>query len=117
MQGAELHGSLLETRSNEEITFTHGGQKFRRPIHHLLSAGDFALTPHAAPLEEVARLGHGRFVELIDLPELLNDLHLAPVECQDARSWRLWSGGWPLAVLLILVCAEYLLRRRAGRVM
>jgi hypothetical protein len=116
LEGAELQGSSLSAYG-EEITFTHGGQKFRRPVHHLVGAGDFALTPHAGPLEEAARLGHGRFVQMVDFPELLNDLHLAPVECQDARSYRLWSGGWPLVVLLSLVSAEYLLRRRAGRVM
>jgi hypothetical protein len=54
---------------------------------------------------------------MVDLPELLNDLHLAPAERRHVRSYRLWSGGWPLAVLLLLVSAEYLLRRRAGRVM
>lgn len=117
LQGAKIQDTSLMALDKEEITFTHGGQKFRRSVHHLLSAGDFELTPHAAPLEEMARLGDGRFVELIDLSELLNDLHLPPVECQDARSYRLWSGGWPLAVLLLLVSAEYLLRRRAGRVM
>jgi len=66
LQGAQMQDASLMALDKEEITFTHGGQKFRRPSHHLLSAGDVALTPHAAPLEEVARLGHGRFVELID---------------------------------------------------
>jgi hypothetical protein len=115
--GATISASWLTASEGREITFTHGGQEFRRPIHHLLSAGDFELKPHAAPLEELSRLGHGRFVQLVDLPELLNELHLAPVECGHVRSHRLWSGGWPLAVLLLLVSAEYLLRRRAGRVM
>jgi hypothetical protein len=117
LTGATISDSWLTASEAREITFTQGGQKFRRPIHHLLSAGDFELTPHAAPLEEMARLGHGRFVPLVELPELLNDLHLAPAERQHVRSYRLWFGAWPLAVLLLLVSAEYLLRRRAGRVM
>jgi hypothetical protein len=117
LSGATFAKPWLTASDAKEISFTHNGQKFRRPIHHLLSAGDFALAPHAGPLEEVARLGRGRFVQMVDLPELLNDLHLAPRECQDVRSYRLWSGGWPLAVLLLLVSTEYLLRRRAGRVM
>lgn len=116
MQGGELRGSSLQLYQ-DELTYSHNGEKVRRSIHRPLAAGDFALTPHAAPLQEVARLGGGRFVPMIDLPELLNDLHLAPVECRNARSYRLWSGEWPLPVLLILVSAEYLLRRRAGRVM
>jgi hypothetical protein len=117
LKGAELDGAWLVPLDAPEIAFTHAGQKVRRPIHRLMNRGDFELTPHAAPLEELSRLGGGRFVPMIDLPDLLNDLHLAPAERQDVRSYRLWSGGWPLAVLLLMVSAEYLLRRRAGRVM
>lgn len=42
---------------------------------------------------------------------------LAPHETLEVRATRLWRGWWPLAMLLALVSAEYLLRRRAGRVM
>ena len=117
LAGATLDGSWLTASDQKEIAFTQGGQKFHRPIQHLLGAGDFELTPHAAPLEELSKLGHGHFVPMVDLPDLLNALHLPPSERQDVRSYRLWSGEWPLVVLLLLVSAEYLLRRRAGRVM
>jgi hypothetical protein len=119
---ADLKGAALTTESwlaanGSDITFTMGALKFRRPVHQLLAAGDFELTSRAAPLVELSGLGHGRFVPLVDLPELLNDLHLAPAERQHVSSYRLWPGGWPLAALLLIVSAEYLLRRRAGRVM
>ena len=104
------------THANE-LTFTTGTQKFRRAIHPLLAPGDFALTAHAAPLTELSRLGHGRFAPLVELPALLDSLKLAPVPRHHVASYRLWSGSWPLALLLLLVSAEYLLRRRAGRVM
>lgn len=42
---------------------------------------------------------------------------LEPRPIVEADAARLWPGWWPLPLLLALVCAEYLLRRRAGRVM
>ncbi len=117
MEGAPSVESWLTAADGREIAFTQGARKFRRPIHHLLGRGDFELTSRAAPLVELSRLGHGRFVPMVDLPELLNDLHLAPVERQDVRAYRMWMGIWPLVALLLVVSAEYLLRRRAGRVM
>ena len=115
--GASPSESWITATDGPEIAFAHGPRKFRRATHRLLSAGDFELTPHAAPLMELSGLGHGRFVPMVDLPELLNDLHLTPAERQHVSSYRLWLGGWPLAALLLMVSAEYLLRRRAGRVM
>ena len=107
----------LTPSPTNELAFTAGTQKFRRPIHQLLNAADFTLTAHAAPLEELSRLGHGRFAPLVDLPELLAALKLAPAHRHHVTSHRLWSGLWPLILLLLLVTTEYLLRRRAGRVM
>ena len=107
----------LTPSATNELVFTAGTQKFRRPIHPLLNAADFTLTAHAAPLEELSRLGHGRFAPLVDLPELLAALKLAPAHRHHVTAHRLWSGPWPLLLLLLLVTTEYLLRRRAGRVM
>ena len=76
------------------------------------------LAPRAAVLREVADATGGTFVDLPHIDQLRIETRDYPVRTLLwARSWRLWHGGWPLPLLLLLVVAEYLLRRRAGRVM
>ncbi|MBI2194936.1 MAG: hypothetical protein HYU36_23395 [Planctomycetes bacterium] len=121
LQPAEASGvppalRLLVTGENE-VSFQIGGQTFRRPVHRLLGPSDFQLTPRAQPLEELARAGKGRTGDLMDVPDLVAAVEAAPVSLSHSETWRLWAGSWPLPLLLLLVSTEYLLRRRAGRVM
>jgi hypothetical protein len=81
---------------------------------------DFALTPSAATLAALAHTAGGRALELYDLEtDQLPKRWPAPqpVRRSETRLYPLWTGVWPLFLLLGLVTAEYLLRRRAGRVM
>jgi hypothetical protein len=83
-----------------------------------LSRAAFELTPQAAPLETLAASTGGRFVELSAIAGLEPDLQsLAPRVTRRVTVLRLWHGWWFLPMLLLLVSAEYLLRRRAGTVM
>ena len=88
------------------------------PVRDLLDVEDFALTPRAATLAALAQSTGGTALDLVDLPRLSSLLpDPQPVQRTATTVVRLWVGAWPLALLLGLVSAEYLLRRRAGRVM
>ena len=80
---------------------------------------DFVLTPQAANLAAIAKAARGQsFTFTDDVQKIVEALpKAAPVWREQSRLVSLWSGAWPLALLLLLVSAEYLLRRRAGRVM
>lgn len=110
-------GMVLNVTDEDEVTFEIRGTPVRRLVNRLVSAGDFRLAARAAPLQELARLGRGRHVDLLDLPTLLSELETVPAPRSKAETYRLWVGWWPLGLMLLLVSAEYLLRRKAGRVM
>jgi hypothetical protein len=109
--------AVLRVVDDQEAAFEVGGHSFVRAIHKLLGPEDFRLTARAAVLRDLAQLGHGKYVDLLDLPDLLSELNVRPAARSKADAYRLWAGWWPLAAMLLLVSAEYLLRRKAGRVM
>lgn len=108
---------LLRVTGEKEALFQAGEERFQRPVHKLLGPADFELTAHADPLRELAKLGKGTYAELLDLPALVSQWNFTPADRLRRETYRLWTGIWPLGVMLLLVSAEYLLRRRAGRVM
>ena len=81
------------------------------------NVSDFRLAARAAPLQEMAKLGNGSFTDLVGLPELLEGMGLDSVQKSKVETWALWEGWWPLGLILLFASAEYLLRRKAGRVM
>ncbi len=79
---------------------------------------DFHLAPQVEPLRELAAESGGEVVEI----EQLDSWRVPELDGPAATrvlvaSWSLWHGWWPLMLVLLLGGAEYLLRRRAGRVM
>lgn len=86
---------------------------------HPRERADFALTPQAANLAAIAQAAGGQPFAFSDGAQKIVDAlpKAQPVWREHARLVPLWSGAWPLLLLLVLVSAEYLLRRRAGRVM
>jgi len=101
-----------------EVAVRAGDVKIARAIRRLKDAAEFDLTARSAPLLELTRLTGGTLHSLVDLSRVPAAVgQSAPVEFRRERAFRLWDGWWPLALLLALVSTEYLLRRRAGRVM
>lgn len=107
----------LLVKDKNEVVIEFEGESRRVQVHKLLGQSDFRLTPRAEPLREIAKLGNGRFVELIDLPELIKDLKAPSAQRSKVETYRLWVGWWPFVLILALASSEYLLRRKAGRVM
>jgi hypothetical protein len=100
------------------VRFLVGAAEIERLTARPLRAEDFRLTPDAAVLQELAEMTGGTHCRLDQLPALAAALRALPsYEQHDTRVYRLWHGPWSLALLLAAVTAEYLLRRRAGRVM
>lgn len=118
VEGAETVGNgLWRVTDPRRLALTVGGRTVSLAVHELPNPDDFELAARAAPPRELARIGGGVSVDLLDLPKLIAKLDAAPAQRFRTRTYRLWAGWWPLALMLVLVSAEYLLRRRAGRVM
>ncbi|MDP6117791.1 MAG: hypothetical protein QGG53_38485 [Planctomycetota bacterium] len=81
------------------------------------NVSDFRLAATAGPLQEMSELGNGAFTDIVGLPELLEGMKLDSVQKSKVETWALWEGWWPLGLILLCASAEYLLRRKAGRVM
>ena len=110
--------STYEVLNEAEVAVRAGDVKIARAIRRLKDAAEFDLTARSAPLLELTRLTGGTLHSLVDLSRVPAAVgQSAPVEFRRERAFRLWDGWWPLALLLALVSTEYLLRRRAGRVM
>jgi uncharacterized membrane protein len=76
---------------------------------------DFAAEQNRALLEAVAQQSGGRYWTLDTLAELPGALDLAEVGIRRREVLELWSAPLALIVLLVLKSAEWLLRRRWGR--
>ena len=89
-----------------------------RMVGRLPDLADFELTPSSAPLKELAESTGGAYADLHDPADLVTAMKKAKGQTFE-KAWvlRLWRGWWSLVLLLFLVSAEYLLRRRAGRMM
>ena len=110
-------GTRFLVTSQDQISFQTGGKAQRRLVHTLLGPGDFELSAHAEPVRRIARAGGGRFADLVEFPSLVSSLDLSPASRSKVETYRLWIGWWPIVLMVLLVSAEYLLRRKAGRVM
>ena len=86
-------------------------------VHIPRDRTDYELTPRTAPLRRLAAITGGTFHEIHELAGWQGPQAGDPVLQEDTEHYSLWRGWWTLALLLVLVSAEYLLRRRAGRVM
>ena len=108
---------IYEVLDADHVEFSVNGSVFRRQVHSLLGPQDFALTPRADVLAQMSKATGGRHMDLVDMTKLFQDVKAEPVRRSSVSDHRLWTGWWPLVLVLALVSAEYLLRRRAGRVM
>ncbi len=74
------------------------------------------LAADPAGLARLASAGGGRSVDCAGLPALLPDLkaHLHPAQVPTSRTWQVWGGYGPLALLVLLLLSEWILRRKAG---
>jgi hypothetical protein len=108
--------TVLRVANPQTIVIQAGGTSIERVVRHLSSRRDFQLAAHAAPLEKIARETGGRHRDMLSMMDILPP-GLAGTPRVSTTRLPLWPGAWSLAVLLILVSAEYLLRRRAGKVM
>jgi len=108
---------IYEVVDENQVAFSVNGGVFRREVHKLLGPEDFELTPRADALAEMSRATGGRRADLVEMMKVLSYLKAKPASRSSVTNHRLWTGWWPLVVVLGLVSAEYLLRRRAGRVM
>jgi hypothetical protein len=98
------------------VTAQVGGTAVTRVVRRLAGREDFQLAAHAAPLEKIADATGGRHRDLLSMMEALPQ-GLAGTPRSLTTRLPFWPGPWSLIVLLGLVSAEYLLRRRAGKVM
>jgi len=82
----------------------------------LLSQRDFQLAAHDAPLVKISAATGGRHGNLFSAMDVLPPGLLGTPQSSATRI-ALWPGPWSLILILGMVSAEYLLRRRAGKVM
>lgn len=108
--------AVFRVADPQTVSVQAGGQSIERVVRRLVSRQDFQLAAHDAPLEKIAKETGGRHGDLLSLMDVLPQ-NLAGTPRSSATRLPLWPGIWPLLVLLGLVSAEYLLRRRAGKVM
>lgn len=95
------------------------GKILPREMDSMPSNAELHLAGRGDEARAIAQATGGAFATFDDPAAVLDALSsgLEPTITQEIRSVGLWRGWWPLPLLLALVSAEYLLRRRAGRVM
>jgi hypothetical protein len=108
--------NVLRVADPQVILIQAGGTPIERIVRHLVSRQDFQLAAHDAPLEKVAKETGGRHRDMLSMMDILPS-GLAGTPRVSTTRLPLWPGPWSLIVILVLVSAEYLLRRRAGKVM
>lgn len=100
-----------------QLDFTLGGEQQSPFVDIPHERTDFELKARAAPLRALAERTGGTFHQLHELADWQGPQAGPPVVQEHTTHHPLWRGSWVLAALVLLVSAEYLLRRRAGRVM
>lgn len=110
-------GTVYKVTGSARVSFSVDGRSFERPVHRLLGPADFEITPCAETLQQIAAATGGKHTDVVELDALLSGLQAVPAQRRSVSNCRLWTEVWPLLFVLALVSAEYLLRRRAGRVM
>lgn len=73
-----------------------------------------SLEPDRALLERIAKDTGGRVIELGDLPSLPRLLQNLNVPIKQTVTDPLWHSPWVFALILALLAAEWIIRRRAG---
>lgn len=79
--------------------------------HTVESAG---LQANPALLEEIARLSGGQYHPLAQWRQAIEQLNARPRLIQQHRTLAWWGPPWPLALAVVLLAAEWLLRKRSG---
>jgi hypothetical protein len=109
-------GKIFRVTDSQEIGVHFGSASIDRIVRPLLSQRDFQLAAHDAPLAQIAAATGGRHGNLFSAMDVLPP-GLSGTPQSSATRIALWPGSWSLVLILGLVSAEYLLRRRAGKVM
>lgn len=80
--------------------------------------GEFArLQLNSSELQEAARISRGRFYKLADSERLLSQLPKGrQVRVESLPATPIWNSNWLAALFVVLIAAEWLLRRRVGMV-
>ncbi len=68
-------------------------------------------TAKPALMRQIAELGGGRYATLDTLPAMLDQLDLAPTRYRWSQHVPLWDGWAALSLLVVLLTAEWVLRK------
>ncbi|MBI2504709.1 MAG: hypothetical protein HYW07_15935 [Candidatus Latescibacteria bacterium] len=79
---------------------------------HTVESADLKANP--ALLEEIARLSGGQYRPLAQWHQVVEQLGARPRLVQQHRSLALWGPVWPLVLAMVLLAAEWVLRKRSG---
>ncbi|MFP4216645.1 MAG: glutamine amidotransferase [Planctomycetota bacterium] len=105
---------IRHTMDGKPLESTHRFEVIKKDLEALQALANFDL------LKQMARESSGQFVPLRDLGELMDDLSLATQPRSERRIARTDLAGeyrWPLLIALaVLLCAEWMLRKRKGLV-
>jgi hypothetical protein len=74
------------------------------------------LLANTALMDELARRSGGRRLDTATLPAFLDSMKLSPQPHESVYQLDLWGRGWPLALLVVGLAAEWFVRRRRGMV-
>jgi hypothetical protein len=101
--------------SVETVAVRQGGGAVA--VHRLPVAADFLLTARETPLRTISDETSGTFVDAARTKVLAAALQAEREARVKSATVPLWTGWWSLLLIVVLGAAEYLLRRRCGRVM
>jgi hypothetical protein len=72
------------------------------------------LTRDTARLAAMANAGGGKYMDMLDAPSLFKELQGLGKQRPVEGSYILWSSYWTLALIVILLSSEWLIRKRLG---
>ncbi len=79
---------------------------------HTVESADLQANP--ALLEEIARLSGGQYHPLDQWRQAVEQLNARPRLVQQHRTLAWWGPPWPLILAVVLLAAEWVLRKRSG---
>ena len=100
----------VEARSRGGIIGSHEGRFV--VVEQTVESSD--MTPDFSQLAEIARASGGRFLPPGNCGDAATYLDMSPRLVRDEKTIALWGGMWPLGLLICLLSAEWLLRKRSG---
>ena len=100
----------VEARSRGGIIGSHEGRFV--VVEQTLESSD--MTPDFSQLAEIARASGGRFLPPGNCGEAATYLDMSRRLVRDEKSIALRGGMWPLGLIICLLSAEWLLRKRSG---